>query len=84
MPITYPIKNLSCVKESQAQRKEIIGVEEEQKPGEQGYKKTNAEYMKAYRLVKKAQKQLQQPDIKTPAAYILQISFRNKILVMLY
>jgi hypothetical protein len=35
--------------------------------------------MKAYRLAKKAQKQAQQPDIKTPAANILQNAFRNKL-----
>ena len=37
--------------------------------------------MKAYRLAKKAkqQQQAQQPDLKTPAANILQNAFRNKI-----
>ena len=35
--------------------------------------------MKAYRLAKKVQKQAQQPDIKSPAANILQNAFRNKL-----
>ena len=35
--------------------------------------------MKAYRLAKKALIQQQQPDIKTPAANILQNAFRNKL-----
>ncbi len=49
------------------------------KQGEEEYKKKNAEYMKAYRLAKKVLKQAQQPDIKTPAANILQNAFRNKL-----
>lgn len=95
MVTTDPIKNLKFVKESQARKKERIGIEEfnrihsnEQskyrenlrlKQGEEEYKKKNAEYMKAYRLAKKVLKQQQQPDIKTPAANILQNAFRNKI-----
>ena len=49
--------------------------------GEEAYKRQQAEYMKAYRRAKKAAKlqQSQQLDIKTPAANILQNSFRNKI-----
>ena len=90
-----PVKNLKFVKESQARKKEMIGVEEfnkihskeqskyrdnlRQKQGEEEYKKKNADYMKAYRLAKKLQKQQQQPDIKTPAANILQNAFRNKL-----
>ena len=90
-----PVKNLKFVKESQARKKEMMGVEEfnkihskeqskyrdnlRQKQGEEEYKKKNADYMKAYRLAKKLQKQQQQPDIKTPAANILQNAFRNKL-----
>ena len=91
MPTIDPIKNLIFVKESQARRKDKIGVEEfnrihsndqsnyrdnqRQKKGEEEYKKKNADYMKAYRLAKKPQQQ----DIKTPAANILQNAFRNKL-----
>ncbi len=83
------------VKASQAKKKEEIGIEAfnkihsqeqskyrtnlRQKQGEEEYKKKNAEYMKTYRLAKKALKQTQQPDIKTPAANILQNAFRNKL-----
>ena len=93
-----PIKNLRFVKESQARKKESIGIEEfnkihsqeqskyrdnlKQKQGVEDYKKKNADYMKEYRLAqkaKKAQKQLQQPDIKTIAANTLQNAFKNKI-----
>jgi len=52
------------------------------KQGEEEYKKKNAEYMKAYRLAKKALKQQQQPqqqDNRRPAANVLQNAFRNKI-----
>ncbi len=51
-----------------------------QKQGEEEYKKKNAEYMKAYRLAKKAkqQQQAQQPDIQTPAAKILQYALEIK------
>ena len=92
MPTIDPIKNLIFVKESQARRKDKIGVEEfnrihsndqsnyrdkqRQKKGEEEYKKKNADYMKTYRLAKKLQKQ---QDIKTPAANILQNAFRNKL-----
>lgn len=78
MPTTDPIKNLRFVKESQARKKEQIGIEEfnkihsqEQskyrenlriKQGEEEYKKKNAENMRAYRLAKKALKQQQQPQ----------------------
>jgi hypothetical protein len=98
MPTTDPIKNLRFVKESQARKKEQIGVKEfnqihsqEQskyrdnlrlKQGEEEYKKKNAEYMKAYRLAKKALKQQQQPqqqDNRRPAANVLQNAFRNKM-----
>jgi hypothetical protein len=95
MPTADPIKNLRFVKESQARKKELIGVEEfnkihsqeqskyrdnlRKKQGEEEYKKKNADYMKAYRLAKKVQKQAQQPDIKSPAANILQNAFRNKL-----
>jgi len=98
MPTTDRVKNLRFVKESQARKKEQIGVEEfnqihsqEQskyrdnlrlKQGEEEYKKKNAEYMKAYRLAKKALKQQQQPqqqDNRRPAANVLQNAFRNKI-----
>ena len=95
MPTTDPVKNLMFVKASQARKKENIGIEEfnkihskeqskyrdnlRQKQGEEEYKKKNADYMKAYRLAKKALKQQQQPDIKTPAANILQNAFRNRL-----
>ena len=95
MPTADPVKNLKFVKESQARKKENIGIEEfnkihskeqskyrdnlRQKQGEEEYKKKNADYMKAYRLAKKALKQQQQPDIKTPAANVLQNAFRNKL-----
>ena len=94
MPTIDPIKNLIFVKESQARRKDKIGVEEfnrihsndqsnyrdkQRQKGEEEYKKKNADYMKAYRLAKKLQKQPQQPDIQTPAANILQNAFRNKL-----
>jgi hypothetical protein len=95
MPTADRVKNLRFVKESQARKKELIGVEEfnrihsqeqskyrdnlRKKQGEEEYKKKNAEYMKAYRLAKKVLKQTQQPDIKTPAANILQNEFRNKL-----
>ena len=83
MPTIDPVKNLIFVKESQARRKDKIGVEEfnrihsndqsnyrdkQRQKGEEEYKKKNADYMKAYRLAKKLQKQPQQPDIKTSAA----------------
>lgn len=93
MPTADPVKNLMFVKASQARKKENIGIEEfnkihskeqskyrdnlRQKQGEEEYKKKNADYMKAYRLAKKVQKQ--QPDIKTPAANILQNAFRNRL-----
>lgn len=95
MPTADPVKNLMFVKASQARKKENIGIEEfnkihskeqskyrnnlKQKQGEEEYKKKNAEYMKAYRLAKKVLKQQQQPDVKTPAANILQNAFRNKL-----
>ena len=95
MPTADPVKNLMFVKASQARKKENIGIEEfnkihskeqskyrdnlRQKQGEEEYKKKNADYMKAYRLAKKVLKQQQQPDIKTPAANILQNAFRNKL-----
>ena len=69
MPTTDRVKNLRFVKESQARKKELIGVEEfnkihsqeqskyrdnlRKKQGEEEYIKKNAEYMKAYRLAKK-------------------------------
>lgn len=78
MPTFNKEKNLRFVKESQARKKEQIGVEEfnkihsqEQskyrenlrlKQGEEEYKKKNAENMRAYRLAKKALKQQQQPQ----------------------
>lgn len=51
------------------------------KQGEEAYKKQQAEYMKAYRQAKKAQQQpkMQQLDIKTPAANILQNALKNKL-----
>jgi len=95
MPTADPVKNRMFVKQSQAKKKEEIGVEEfnrihsqeqskyrdnlRQKQGEEEYKKKNADYMKAYRLAKKALKQTQQPDIKTPSANVLQNAFRNKM-----
>ena len=95
MPTADPVKNLKFVKESQARKKEKIGVEEfnrihsneqskyrdnlRQNQGEEDYKTKNADYMKAYRLAKKVLKQQQQPDIKTPAANLLQNAFRNKL-----
>ena len=63
MPTADPVKNLKFVKESQARKKENIGIEEfnkihskeqskyrdnlRQKQGEEEYKKKNADYMKA-------------------------------------
>ena len=95
MPTTDKVKNLMFVKASQAKQKEEIGIEAfnkihsqeqskyrtnlRQKQGEEAYKKKNADYMKAYRLAKKALKQTQQPDIRTPSANVLQNAFRNKI-----
>ena len=95
MPTADPVKNRMFVKQSQAKKKEEIGVQEfnrihsqeqskyrdnlRQKQGEEAYKKKNADYMKAYRLAKKALKQTQQPDIRTPSANVLQNAFRNKI-----
>ena len=95
MPTADRVKNLRFVKESQARKKEQIGVGEfnrihsqeqskyrdnlRKKQGEEEYKKKNAEYMKAYRLAKKVLKQTQQPDIITPATNILQNAFRNKL-----
>jgi len=95
MPTLDKIKNRMFVKQSQAKKKEEIGVQEfnkihsqeqskyrdnlRQKQGEEAYKKKNADYMKAYRLAKKALKQTQQPDIRTPSANVLQNAFRNKI-----
>ena len=95
MPTADPVKNRMFVKQSQAKKKEEIGVQEfnrihsqeqskyrdnlRQKQGEEEYKKKNADYMKAYRLAKKALKQTQQPDIRTPSANVLQNAFRNKM-----
>lgn len=95
MPTLDKVKNLMFVKQSQAKKKEEIGVQEfnrihsqeqskyrdnlRQKQGEEEYKKKNAEYMKKYRLAKKALKQKQQPDIRTPSANVLQNAFRNKM-----
>ena len=72
MPTADPVKNLKFVKESQARKKENIGIEEfnkihskeqskyrdkqRQEKGEEEYKKKNAECMKAYRLATKVLK----------------------------
>lgn len=95
MVTTDPIKNLRFVKESQARKKERIGIEDfniihageqskyrdnlRKQQGEEEYKRKNAEKMKAYRLSKKLIKQSQQTDIRTPSVNILQNAFRNKI-----